>query len=100
MFSDRHIGIFLLGVLAWVKSKDPGVFLVTLLVWLITLATQYENTRYRIFRKDGVIRQASVSKFVTTINCAEITRIAQARSDLAAVKKSLSTFRRGASLPP
>jgi hypothetical protein len=64
MFSDRHIGIFLLGVLAWVKSKDPGVFLVTLLVWLTTLATQYENTRYRIFWKDGVIRQVSVNKWL------------------------------------
>jgi hypothetical protein len=51
-------------------------------VWLITLATQYENTRYRIFWKDGIIKQVSANKFVTTISCAEITRIVQERSDL------------------
>jgi hypothetical protein len=42
----------------------------------------YPDTRYRIFWKDGVIRQVSVSKFVTTISCPEITRIVQERSDL------------------
>jgi len=69
------IGISVLEVCAWIKSKDPGVFLVTLLVWLITLATQYENTRYRIFWEDGVIKQISANKFVTTISCSEITRL-------------------------
>ena len=76
------IGISVLGVFAWAKTRDPNIFLVTLLVWLVTIATQYENTRYRIFWKDGVITQVSVNKFLTTISCPEITRIVQERSDL------------------
>jgi hypothetical protein len=67
---------------AWEKSKDQSIFLVILLLWLVAFATQYENTHYRIFWKDGVIRQVSVNKFVTTISCPEITRIVQERSDL------------------
>jgi hypothetical protein len=75
-------GISVLSVFAWAKSKDPGIFLVILFLWLVSFATQYENTRYRIFWKDGVIKQISANKFVTTINCPEITRIVQERSDL------------------
>src|SRR5208337_3879507 len=76
------IGISVLAVFAWAKTKDPNIFFVTLLVWLVTIATQYENTRYRIFWKDGVIKQVSMNKFVTTISCPEITLVVHERSDL------------------
>ena len=75
-------GLFLLGLFDLIRIKDPSPMYASLAVALFVIVMMYPDTRYRIFWKDGVIRQVSVNKFVTTISCAKITCIAQERSDL------------------
>lgn len=45
-------------------------------------ATQYPNTRYRIFWENGIIKQIAANNDVTIIETSEIKRIVQERSDL------------------
>jgi hypothetical protein len=77
-------GISALGLLAWYKTHDSGIFLASLLVWVFTAATLYGDTRYRIFWHNGEIKQISSDKFVTVINTSEITSVGQEKSDLQA----------------
>ena len=60
-------GLFLLGLFDLVRIKDPSPMYASLAVALFVIVMMYPDTRYRIFWKDGVIRQVSVNKFVTTI---------------------------------
>jgi hypothetical protein len=78
------IGLICLGIFDWLKIHDPGAFEVALLVSAGFLAASYGDTRYRIFWRDGEIKQISANKYVTTIRASEITRIGQERSDLRA----------------
>jgi hypothetical protein len=75
-------GISLLGLLDWFILHDPSVFIVSLLGWVLLSATQYSNTRYRIYWHEGRIEQIAADKSITTINVSEITRITEERSDL------------------
>jgi hypothetical protein len=74
--------ISLLGLFDWMKLHDPSPFEASFFVWIVVVATQYGNSRYRIFWNDGEIKQISADKFITTIRTSEVTHVGQERSDL------------------
>jgi hypothetical protein len=76
------IGVSLLGIFDWYKLNDLSFLIASLFLWVIVIATQYGNTRYRILWNDGEIKQISVNNIVTIISCSDISRIAQEKSSV------------------
>jgi hypothetical protein len=65
-----------------VTMHDINFIAMSGLLWLVLLATQYGNTRYRIFWHDGEIKQISANKYITTIDTSEIITIGQESAGL------------------
>jgi hypothetical protein len=75
-------GLTLLSAFTAIRTHDWSPLLIAAAAWLIVILTQYGNTRYRIYWRDGEIKQISVNNYITIIPTAEITCIGQERSDL------------------
>jgi hypothetical protein len=82
----RTVDAMVQAILPWffviVKRHDLTGLVVIALLWVIGIWSQYANTRYRIFWKNGDIEQIAANKNITVLKTAEIKRIALEHSDI------------------